>query len=96
MAIRRLESYTIALPVRRLVHATGQRSGRLPEQFFTAADALRRPVSTEDDRERLAGRKFEFDQCWDLLHQRRALRKFGDDASTAKVRPAKTVQNYEQ
>jgi Protein of unknown function (DUF2630) len=51
---------------------------------------------TDEDRERLAGLKVELDQCWDLLRQRRALQEFGEDPDKAKVRPAKTVENYEQ
>ena len=49
-----------------------------------------------DDRKRLSDLKVELDQCWDLLRQRRALREFGEDPDRAKVRPAKTVENYEQ
>jgi len=49
-----------------------------------------------DDRKRLSDLKVELDQCWDLLRQRRALREFGEDPDKAKVRPAKTVENYEQ
>jgi len=49
-----------------------------------------------DDRKRLSDSKVELDQCWDLLRQRRALREFGEDPDKAKVRPAKTVENYEQ
>lgn len=51
---------------------------------------------TDDDQARLAEVKVELDQCWDLLRQRRALREFGEDPDKAKVRPAKTVENYEQ
>lgn len=45
---------------------------------------------------RLDDIKVQLDQCWDLLRQRRARREFGDDPDKAKVRPAKTVENYEQ
>lgn len=37
----------------------------------------------------------ELDQCWDLLRQRRAKREFGQDPSTAHVRDAGTVENYQ-
>ncbi|HLW81997.1 MAG TPA: DUF2630 family protein [Candidatus Acidoferrales bacterium] len=50
----------------------------------------------EEDRGRLAKLKVELDQCWDLLRQRRAPRKFGEDPDKAKVRSAKIVENYEQ
>jgi len=49
-----------------------------------------------DDRQRLAQLKIELDQCWDLLRQRRALLEFGEDPDKAKVRSAKSVENYEQ
>jgi hypothetical protein len=51
---------------------------------------------THEDRARLSELKVHLDQCWDLLRQRRALREFGKDPDTAKVRPAKIVENYEQ
>jgi hypothetical protein len=51
---------------------------------------------TDDGQVRLKKLKVELDQCWDLLRQRRALREFGEDADTAKVRPARIVESYEQ
>jgi uncharacterized protein DUF2630 len=61
------------------------------EERLYAKNAL-----TDDDQARLAEVKFQLDQCWDLLRQRRALREFGEDPDKAKVRPAKIVENYEQ
>lgn len=61
------------------------------EERLYAKNAL-----TDDDKARLAEVKVQFDQCWDLLRQRRALREFGEDPDKAKVRPAKIVENYEQ
>ena len=43
---------------------------------------------------RLATVQAELDQCWDLLRQRRALREFGGDASSAHVRPPEVVEKY--
>jgi hypothetical protein len=51
---------------------------------------------TDDDRGRLAKITVELDQYWDLLRQRRALREFGQDSDKAKLRPADTVERYEQ
>jgi hypothetical protein len=48
------------------------------------------------DRSRLEKVQIELDQCWDLLHQRRALRDFGLDPNKAEVRPPEVVENYEQ
>ena len=50
--------------------------------------------ATEADRERLRGLQVTLDQCWDLLHQRRARRAAGLDPSQAKVRDEKTVEGY--
>ena len=52
------------------------------------------PSST--DAARLKHVQEQLDQCWDLLRQRRALREFGDNPKDARVRPAGTVENYEQ
>ncbi|KAA9153609.1 DUF2630 family protein [Amycolatopsis acidicola] len=38
----------------------------------------------------------QLDQCWDLLRQRRARREFGEDETSAEVRPATEVENYRQ
>jgi hypothetical protein len=56
-----------------------------------AKDAL-----TESDRRRLESINISLDQCWDLLRQRRALREFGGDAASAKVRDPEVVERYEQ
>ncbi|MDC4203954.1 MAG: DUF2630 family protein [Candidatus Manganitrophus sp.] len=37
----------------------------------------------------------ELDQCWDLLRQRRGLRDAHANPDTAKVRPAKVVENQQ-
>jgi hypothetical protein len=34
------------------------------------------------------------DQCWDLLHQRRARRAAGQDPDDASVRDPRTVEGY--
>ena len=49
---------------------------------------------TDDDRGRLAKIKVELDQCWDLLHQRRARRRAGMDPDEAEVRDPTTVEGY--
>ena len=43
---------------------------------------------------RLRELETQLDQCWDLLRQRRAKKEFGDDPSTAKVRPPDEVEGY--
>ena len=53
------------------------------------------PMS-EADHERLTDLEVELDQCWDLLRQRRALRRAGEDPGAAEVRSRSTVEGYEQ
>ncbi|MFC9243035.1 DUF2630 family protein [Streptomyces sp. NPDC057136] len=47
-----------------------------------------------EEKARLHTVEVRLDQCWDLLRRRRALSEFGEDPSTAKVRPAEEVENY--
>jgi hypothetical protein len=47
------------------------------------------------DRDRLHVIQIELDQCWDLLHQRRARRSAGMDPNKAEVRPPDVVEGYE-
>jgi Protein of unknown function (DUF2630) len=49
---------------------------------------------TDADRERLHRIQVTLDQCWDLLHQRRARRAAGLNPDEAKVRDEKTVEGY--
>ena len=50
-------------------------------------------VSAEE-KERLKWLEVRLDQCWDLLHQRRALRSAGRDPNEAKARDEQTVEGY--
>jgi Protein of unknown function (DUF2630) len=49
---------------------------------------------TEADRDRLSRIQVTLDQCWDLLHQRRARRAAGLDPDEAQVRDEQTVEGY--
>ncbi|QNE76325.1 DUF2630 family protein [Streptomyces finlayi] len=49
---------------------------------------------SDEEKARLRTVEVRLDQCWDLLRRRRALSEFGEDPSTAKVRPAEEVENY--
>jgi hypothetical protein len=53
-----------------------------------------RGEATDADRERLRRIQVTLDQCWDLLHQRRARRQAGLNPDDAKVRDEKTVESY--
>ena len=49
---------------------------------------------TPVERERLDAIGKQLDQCWDLLHQRRARRDAGLDPDEAAVRDERTVEGY--
>lgn len=53
-----------------------------------------RGEASAGDRERLKQISVTLDQCWDLLHQRRALRSAGQDPDQARVRDEGTVEGY--
>jgi hypothetical protein len=50
--------------------------------------------ATDRDRDRMKNLEVTLDQCWDLLHQRRAQRGAGLDPDQAEVRDEKTVEGY--
>jgi hypothetical protein len=47
-----------------------------------------------DEQERLRHLGVQLDQCWDLLHQRRARRNAGQNPDDATVRDERTVEGY--
>jgi uncharacterized protein DUF2630 len=52
--------------------------------------------ATDADRRRLQQLKVSLDQSWDLLRQRRALRRAGLDPDAAEGRAPEVVEGYEQ
>jgi hypothetical protein len=50
--------------------------------------------ASESDKERLKDLGVSLDQCWDLLHQRRARRAAGLSPDEATVRDESTVEGY--
>jgi hypothetical protein len=63
--------------------------------------ALRDRVQSGDlapEQEQAELRRLEeaLDQCWDLLRQRRARREFHQDPESAKTRPVREVESYQQ
>ena len=50
--------------------------------------------ASKADQERLKRLEVSLDQCWDLLHQRRARRSAGLNPDQASVRDEKTVEGY--
>lgn len=53
-----------------------------------------RGEASDADRDRLRRLELQLDQCWDLLHQRRARRAAGLDPEDAAVRDVGTVEGY--
>lgn len=53
-----------------------------------------RGEATTADKDRLKDVGVKLDQCWDLLHQRRARRSAGMDPDEADVRDEQTVEGY--
>jgi len=68
----------------------------LVDEEHALARDLEGRSSTPDDKARLRDLEVALDQCWDLLRQRRARREFGEDPSTAEVRPPDVVEQYRQ
>jgi uncharacterized protein DUF2630 len=50
--------------------------------------------ASDADRERLKHLEVSLDQCWDLLHQRRARKAAGMNPDEARVRDEGTVEGY--
>jgi hypothetical protein len=50
--------------------------------------------ASEAERERIRQLEVTLDQCWDLLHQRRARRDAGLNPDGAEVRDERTVEGY--
>ena len=65
------------------------------EQRLHAA-AAREGGHSIDERARLAQIRVQLDRYWDLLRQRRAHEEYGLDPDEATIRPADTVEHYEQ
>ncbi len=53
-----------------------------------------RGEASDADRDRLKELGVQLDQCWDLLHQRRARRSAGMDPDQAEIRDEGTVEGY--
>jgi hypothetical protein len=53
-----------------------------------------RGEASDTERHRLKEIEVSLDQCWDLLHQRRARRSAGMDPDGAEARDPRTVEGY--
>ena len=73
-----------------------RRIGELADEEHRLERSMTADASSDADRQRLSELEVALDQCWDLLRQRRARRAAGADPDSAAVRPAGTVEGYEQ
>lgn len=73
-----------------------RRIGDLAEEEHRLEQSLADAPDADAELERLRGIEVALDQCWDLLRQRRARRDAGADPDEARVRPASTVEDYQQ
>lgn len=71
-----------------------ERINELARQEHELWEAESRGEVSNADRERLKQLQVTLDQCWDLLHQRRARRAAGLDPDEAYVRDAQEVEGY--
>jgi Protein of unknown function (DUF2630) len=66
----------------------------LADEEHALFDKESRGEASDADRARLKELQVALDQCWDLLHQRRARRSAGLDPDEAQVRDPNTVEGY--
>lgn len=70
------------------------RINELAHQEHSLWEAESKGEASESERERLKELQVTLDQCWDLLHQRRARRDAGMDPDQASVRDPRQVEGY--
>ena len=71
-----------------------ERINELAHQEHALWETESRGEASDGERERLQELQVTLDQCWDLLHQRRARRAAGMDPDDASVRDAGQVEGY--
>ncbi len=71
-----------------------ERINELAHQEHELWETESRGEASEAERERLKELQVTLDQCWDLLHQRRARRSAGMDPDESRVRDAREVEGY--
>jgi hypothetical protein len=71
-----------------------ERINEIAHEEHTLWEREGRGELSDRERERLQQLGVTLDQCWDLLHQRRARRAAGLDPDDASVRDPRTVEGY--
>jgi Protein of unknown function (DUF2630) len=72
------------------------RIGQLVDEEHQLEKSHRAGDTSADVAARLQAIEVALDQCWDLLRQRRARRDRGENPDDATIRPASTVEGYQQ
>jgi hypothetical protein len=75
-------------------HKVIERINELAREEHEIFEKESRGQASEGERDRLRRLEVTLDQCWDLLHQRRARRSAGFDPDEARVRDERTVEGY--
>jgi hypothetical protein len=73
-----------------------ERIGQLAEEERRLEEAHVGEGLNPEEHERLSSLEVTLDRLWDLLRQRRALRRAGRDPEQAAERPGATVEDYLQ
>lgn len=73
-----------------------RRIGELTQEEHHLERAHEGEALSEEELRKLREIEVTLDQCWDLLRQRRARRRAGEDPEEVAVRPENVVENYRQ
>jgi hypothetical protein len=73
-----------------------RRIGELTQEEHTLERTHVGEALSGQELDRLHAIEVALDQCWDLLRQRRARRRAGEDPDEAAVRPENVVEGYQQ
>ena len=73
-----------------------KRIGELTQEERNLETAHEGEALSEAELARLRRIEVSLDQCWDLLRQRRARRRAGEDPDDVAVRPESVVESYRQ
>ena len=80
-----------------MTHTTDQTVLKHIEELVSEEKKLyAKGIVSDTEKTRLGQIDVELDRCWDLLRQRRALRRAGGDPESAALRDADTVEHYRQ
>jgi hypothetical protein len=71
-----------------------ERINRLAAEEHDLWEREARGEASDSERKRAKELEVTLDQCWDLLHQRRARRAAGMDPDDAEIRGAAEVEGY--